>query len=87
VGVYNNTFYAGTMLDKPPTLYYCNGSVDNPAEWHIDADFSILFNFSGPFGSIDSFVVYNSKMYVSSGGTVYCYNGTGWSPAKTSRTP
>jgi len=81
LGLYNDTLYAGTILDRPPTLYYCNGSVENPDDWHIDTVFSTIFNFSGPFGSIDSFAVYNNNMYISSGGTVYCYNGTDWSIA------
>ena len=83
LGAHNNTFYAGTMLDKPPTLYYCNGSVENPDNWFIDTDFSTVLNFSEPFGSIDSFAIYADKVYVSSGGTVYCFNGTGWSIVKT----
>jgi hypothetical protein len=83
LGVYNTTLYAGTALDKTPTLYYCNGSPDDPADWHIDTAFSSISNFSGPFGSIDSFVAYNNKIYISSEGTVYSYDGTGWSIAKT----
>jgi len=55
LGVYDNRLYAGTMLDKPPKLYYCNGSADNPADWHLDSGFSSVLNFSGAFGSIDSF--------------------------------
>jgi len=82
LGVYNNTLYAGTMLDRSPTLYYCRGSAANPMDWHEDASFSAILNFSDPFSGIDSFAVYNNKMYVSSGGTVYCFNGTGWSIAK-----
>jgi hypothetical protein len=81
LGVYNNTLYAGTFLDKPPALYYCNGSAENPADWHIDTGFSTILNFSGAFGSIDSFAVYNGKMYVASGNTVYCFDGTDWSVA------
>jgi len=61
LGVYNNTLYAGTMLDNPPKLYYCSGSADNPADWHVETDFSAVLNFSGPFGSIDSFHVYDSS--------------------------
>lgn len=83
LGIYNNTLYAGTVLDKPPTLYYCNSSAEVPDNWHIDTDFSTILNFSGSFGSIDSFAVYNNKMYISSGGTVYFYNGTDWGIAKT----
>jgi hypothetical protein len=83
LGVYNNTLYAGTFLDKPPTLYCCNGSAESPADWHVDTDFSAMSNFSGPFGSIDSFTVYDGNMYVTSGGTVFCYNGSNWSTAKT----
>jgi parallel beta-helix repeat protein len=82
LGVYNNTLYAGTLLDKPPTLYYCNGSVDNPADWHVDTSFSSISNFSGPFGSIDSFEVCNNTMYVTSGNKVYSFNGTNWDIAK-----
>jgi len=81
LGVYNNTLYAGTFLDKPPALLYCNGPPENTANWHIDAGFSIILNFSGAFGSIDSFAVYDGKMHVASGNTVYCFDGTGWSAA------
>ncbi len=81
LGGYNNTLYAGTMLDNPPKLYYCNGSDDNPDDWHVNADFSTTLNFSGAFGSIDSFAVYDGKMYVASGNTVYCFDGTSWSVA------
>lgn len=83
LGIYNNTLYAGTILDKPPILYYCNGSADNPADWHVETGFSSILNFSGPFGSIDSFAEYNGNLYVTSRGTVYCYNETGWSIVKT----
>jgi parallel beta-helix repeat protein len=83
LGAYNNTLYAGTMLDNPPRLYYCNGSADNPADWHIDTGFSTILNFSGAFGSIDSFAVYGNVMYVGSGGTLYSFNGTQWSTAKS----
>jgi hypothetical protein len=81
LGAYNNTLYAGTMLDNPPKLYYCNGPPENSANWHADTGFSSILNFSGAFGSIDSFAVYNGKMYVASGNTVYCFDGTGWSVA------
>jgi hypothetical protein len=81
LGVYNNTLYAGTFLDNPPTLYYCNGSADNPDNWHIDTDFSTLLNFSGPFGSIDSFAVYNDIMYLDCGGTLYSFDRTDWNIA------
>ena len=81
LGVYDNRLYAGTMLDNPPKLYYCNGSAENPADWHIDTGFSTILNFSGAFGSIDSFAVYNGKMHVASGNTVYCFDGTSWSVA------
>lgn len=83
LGVYNNTFYAGTVLDNPPTLYYCNGSAENPADWQVDTAFATILNFSSPFGSIDSFEVYNNKAYVTSRGAVYCYDGIGWSMVKT----
>jgi len=79
--VYDNRLYAGTMLDKPPTLYYCNGSCENPSNWYVDTDFTAILNFSGPFGSIDSFAVYDNVMYVGSGGTLYSLNGTSWSIA------
>jgi hypothetical protein len=62
LGAYNNTLYAGTMLDDPPKLYYCNGSAENPADWHIDTGFSAILNFSGAFGSIDSFWASNNSM-------------------------
>jgi len=81
LGVYNNTVYAGTMLANPPKLYYCNGSVTNPANWHIDTNFSAILNFSGSFGSIGSFEVYNNVMYIGSGGKLYSFNGTKWSIA------
>jgi hypothetical protein len=83
LGVYNNVLYAGTSLDKSPKLYYCNGTVENPSNWHMDTGFSEILNFSGPFGSIDSFEEYNGNMYVTSGGKIYCFNGTGWGIAKT----
>lgn len=82
------TLYAGTMLDESPTLYYCNGSAGNSANWHVDPGFSSILNSSGPFGSIDSFAeynhpVYNDTIYVTSGGTIYNFNGTDWSIVKT----
>ncbi|MCW3984898.1 MAG: hypothetical protein NWE91_00565 [Candidatus Bathyarchaeota archaeon] len=83
LGVYNNTLYAGTVLDKSPTLYYCNGSVVNPANWHVDTDYATILNFPGPFGSIDSFAAYNDNLYVASGDTVYSYDGADWTIAKT----
>lgn len=83
LGVYNNTLYAGTVLDNTPTLHYCNGSAENPDSWYTDTDFSTTLNFSGPFGSIDSFAVYNNNMYVTSGARVCSYNGTDWSIAET----
>lgn len=83
LGVYNNILYAGTILDNPPTLYYCNGSVNNPDNWHVDNIFLSMLNFSGPFGSIESFATYNNNMYVSCGSTVYSFNGTVWDIAKT----
>jgi len=83
LGVYSNTLYAGTILDKPPTLYYCNGSAENPDNWHTDTAFSTILNFSDPFGNIDSLAVYNNIMYVTCGGTVYSYNGTDWNITKT----
>jgi len=79
LGIYNNTLYAGTVLDNPPTLYYCNGSAENPDNWQIDNAFSIILNFSGAFSSIGSFAVYDGNMYVTSGDTVYSFNGTDWS--------
>ena len=81
LGIYNGKLYAGTMLDKPPKLYYCNGSAEDPAYWHVDTDFAAIQNFSGHFGSIDSFAVYDNIMYVSSGGKLYSFNGTEWSIA------
>ena len=81
LGVYNNTLYAGTMLDKPPVLYYCNGTVDNPSDWHVDTGFSAILGFSGVFGSIDSFAVYSNALYVGSGGKAYSFDGTDWSVA------
>jgi len=82
LGIFNNVFYAGTILDNPPALYYCNGSANNPADWHVDTYFTAVLNFSGPFGSIDAFAVYNNIMHITSGGTTYCYNGTEWSILK-----
>jgi hypothetical protein len=81
LGAYSNTIYAATYLDKPPKLYYCDGSADNPEDWHVDTGFSDMLDFSGPFGSIDSFAVYNGKMYLASGNNVYCFDGTSWSVA------
>jgi hypothetical protein len=77
LGVYNNILYVGTALAESPTLYYFNGL----ASWHIDTGFSDILNFSGPFGGVDSFAVCDGKMYVASGNTVYCFDGTGWSVA------
>jgi len=82
-GNYSNMLYAGTVLDNPPKLYYCSGIPDNSNNWHLDTNFSTVLNFSGPFGSIDSFTVFNSTLYVCSGGTLYSYNGTDWSIPKT----
>lgn len=70
-------------LDNQPKLYYCEGSPENPANWHIDTSFSTILNFSGAFGSIDSFAEYNGALYLTSGGTVYRLNETGWSTIKT----
>jgi hypothetical protein len=83
LGVYESKLYAGTFLDKPPKLYYCSGSADSPSDWHVDSGFSTILNFSGPFGSIDSFAAYGNAMFVSSGGSVYSSNGTEWSIVKT----
>lgn len=83
LGIYNGTLYAGTMLDNPPKLYYCTGSADNPANWHLDTGFLNVLNFTGPFGSIDSFSEYNGALYITSGGAVYLFDGTGWSIAMT----
>ena len=83
LGVYSNTLYAGTMLANPPKLYYCNGSAENPADWHIDTGFSTILSFSGAFGSIDSFAEYNGALYLTSGGTVYRLNETDWSTIET----
>jgi len=83
LGAYNSTLYAGTFLDKPPILYYCNGNADNPDNWHIDTSFSAILNFSGPFGSVDSFAEYDGNLYVTSGGNIYSYNETGWNAVKT----
>jgi hypothetical protein len=83
LGVYNNTLYAGTFLDRPPKLYYCDGAVENPSNWHMDTGFSEILNFSGPFGCIDSFAEYDGKLYLTSGGAVFCYDETGWSTVKT----
>lgn len=81
LGVYNDTLYAATFLDKPPTLYYCRGGATYAANWNVDVGFATILDFAGPFGSIDSFAVYNSSMYVASGDRVFCYNGTNWSIA------
>ena len=62
LGVWNNTLYAGTMLDRSPKLYYCSSSPENPANWHVDTGFSSILNFSGVFGSIDSFAAFNSSI-------------------------
>jgi hypothetical protein len=81
LGVWNNRLYAGTMLDRAPKLYYCNGLADNPSDWHVDTGFSTVLGFSGAFGSIDSFAVYDNVMYVGSGGKLYSFDGTDWSIA------
>jgi hypothetical protein len=83
LGEYNNILYAGTFLDKLPTLYYCNGPAENLANWHIDTIFSAILNFSGPFGSIDSFAEYNGILYLTSGNTAYSFDGTDWTVLKT----
>ena len=82
LGVYNGTLYAGTILDTPPTLYYCNGPPDNPSSWHQDDGFLAILNGSGSYGSIDSFAEYNGNLYVTSGDTAFCYNGTCWNVAR-----
>jgi hypothetical protein len=82
LGIHNNTLYAGTLCDSPPTLYYCNGTCEDPSNWHIDSGFAATLTFSGPFGSIDSFTVYNNRMYIDSRGTIYSFNGTDWSTVK-----
>jgi hypothetical protein len=82
LGIYNNTLYAGTVLDEPPILYYCQGSAENLSNWQVDTGFSNILNFSGFFGSIDSFAVFDNEVYVSSGGTVYSCNETGWRVVK-----
>jgi hypothetical protein len=81
LGVYDNRLYAGTMLADQPKLYYCEGSSENPANWYIDTEFSSILGSSGPFGSIDSFAVYDGVMYLSSGRRLYSFNGTDWSIA------
>jgi hypothetical protein len=81
LGVYNNTLYAGTFLDKPSILYYCDDNACDPDNWHIDTDFSAIVNYSGPFGSIDSFAVYDNMIYVGSGEKLYSFDGTSWSIA------
>jgi hypothetical protein len=83
LGAYNDTLYAGAVLDNPPELYYCNGPPENLVNWHVDTGFSAILNFSGAFGSIDSFAEYNGTLYLTSGGTVYRLNETGWSTIKT----
>jgi hypothetical protein len=83
LGAYNSTLYAGTFLDKPPILHYCNGNADNPDNWHIDTSFSAILNFSGPFGSVDSFAEYDGNLYVTSGGNIYSHSETGWNAVKT----
>jgi len=70
-------------LDNQPKLYYCEGSPENPANWHIDTEFSSILGSSGPFSSIDSFAVYDDTMYLSSGKKLYSFNGTDWSIAKS----
>lgn len=81
LGVYNNSLYAGTVLDSSPTLYYCNGGAEDPDNWYIDTEFSYTLNFSGPFGSVNSFAVYENQMYVTVEGKIYSFNGTAWSLA------
>lgn len=59
----------------------CARASDNPSDWYVDTKFWDVLNFSGPFGSIDSFAVYSGKMHVASGNTVYCFDGASWSVA------
>lgn len=81
LGTHDNTLYAGTFLEAHPTLYSCNGSADDPSNWHPDAGFQSILNFSGLLGGIDSFTEYKDRLYVTSQGTVYCYDGIEWSVA------
>jgi hypothetical protein len=83
LGAYDNKLYTGTLLDNPPTMFYCDGPPEDLSSWHEDIGFSAILIFSKPFGSIESFAEYNGNLYVSSGGTVYSYNGTEWSVIKT----
>jgi len=76
LGVYNNKLYAGTYLANPAKLYYYDGS-----SWQQDTSFASILNCSAPFCSIDSMAVNGAKMYVSSGGTIYRYDGS-WSILK-----
>lgn len=78
LGVCNDKLYAGTILDRYPTLYYCDGFPDNPSDWHVDLDFRNLLNFTGPFASIDSLTAHSGRLYVGSGGTLYSFNETCW---------
>jgi len=83
LGTYNNTFYAGTMLDNPSKLYYCNGPPENSSYWDVEPEWWSSTWSVHPCGSIDSFAVYNSTMYLCSGGALCSFNGTEWSIAKS----
>jgi hypothetical protein len=81
LGNYSNRLYAASYLDYPALLYYCDGSCDNPSNWHQDLAFNNTLICPAPFCSIDSMEVYNGKMYLSSGGTIYRYDGS-WNVQK-----
>jgi hypothetical protein len=81
LGNYSNRLYVGSYLDYPAKLYYCDGSCDNSSNWHLDTSFASILYCPVPFCSIDSMGVYNGKMYLAAGGTIYTYNST-WSVLK-----
>jgi len=79
LGTYNGKLYAGTYLAKPAKLYFSSDGVN----WQWDVGFNNTLSCSGPFCSIDSFANdTNNKLYITSGGTIYRYDGS-WSAFKT----
>jgi subtilisin family serine protease len=81
LGNYSNKLYVGTMFGTA-NLYFCNGSCDNPANWNIDAQFMSLNPCADVipyFCSINSFGVFNNKLYLSTGKNAFSFNGTSWS--------
>jgi hypothetical protein len=83
LGIYNGKLYAATYLAYPSKLYNCSGSCDISSNWNQDLGFKSILVCSPPFCSIDSMGVYTGKMYLTSDGTIYQYDGNSWSILKT----